>query len=149
MEAEQNHDLLDRALRSYASLESRAGLEQRVLSRVASVRPWSKWFSPAWSLVAAAVVGGIVLMSRPRLSEPVRVPVRRTIVATVTPRQPVPVRVPERKRDAYRSAAPLTREERAWISLADAGVLAAEPAGIEPIRIDELNIPPLETEGGE
>lgn len=83
---------------------------------------------------------------RPR-TEQVRPPDPLPAAWLHAPAPVVTVADPQPKR--HRFPLPLTREERAWLAAADEGILQAEPEQVEPIQIEDLTIPPIETEGGE
>lgn len=103
-------------------------------------------------MLCGVVTAGLVAMvTAPRhgrmaipISPPQPVPVAVTAPAApvIAPRdRPKPARFP--------SPQPLTREERAWLALSDAGVVAdLMPDKIEPIQIEELTIPPIRIDGG-
>jgi len=153
--------LIDGALASYADREPRPGFEQRLLYRIhASGRRKRvlRWWAAAIP-VAACVLGAAVFWPR-RAPEP-----KRPVVATVRPAAPVvepPIQLPpgaaiqtRRKRVLPRQAqfpapAPLTREERALLAFVERAPEEAWKALNEtkPIRIQEIQIPPLESDDG-
>ena len=134
MGIEEQDDLLRQALASYAAHEPRSGIEERVLRRVRAPRLVRR---SGWALAWLAAAGVIVTMMVPR-EETLVVP----LPALVTP-PPVVVKAIERP-DRFPSPAPLTREERTLLALADSPILAGSGTGeIMPIKIDEITIPPI------
>ncbi len=101
-------------------------------------------------LVAACIVGIAAIVAIPRReSTPIPRPAPKS-VAVAAPAPPVTVRPERPRRDRFPTPAPLTSEERAWLALSDTGVVASlQSEDIEPIRIEELTIPPIGSEGGE
>lgn len=141
--------LLEKALAGYASEEPRPGVEQRILARVAARRSGAVWMLPACAVVAASLV--VIVTAQRHERVPIPLPPAPVPVAVVAPapEPPVTVRHEQPKPSRFPSPAPLTREERAWLTLSDTGVVAGlQPGEIEPIQIEELTIPPIESEGG-
>ena len=139
--------LLEEALATYSRQEPGTGLEQRVLAGVASRRARPPWMWPV-CLFATACLVAMVSTSR-RESTPVAPPAPVAPVKMAAQPPAIPPRRAPPRREQFPSPAPLTPEEQAWMTLADGGFVADVSAAIEPIRIDELTIPPLESEGGE
>lgn len=138
--------LLEKALACYANEEPRPGVERRILARVAARRARTRWM-----LCGVATAGLVAMVTAPRHErmaipipppQPVPVAVTAPAAPVIAPRdRPKPARFP--------SPQPLTREERAWLALSDAGVVAdLMPDNIEPIQIEELTIPPIRIDGG-
>jgi hypothetical protein len=130
---------LDEALAAYSRVEPRVGIEGRILANVALARRRRKWMAAGWSLSTVAVlcIIGLLVWPAPTM----------TIAPLPIHAEALP---PPPQRQWPAEPAPLTREERAWMTLGESGILArVEPAGIEPLQIEELTIPPLESEGGE
>ena len=141
--------LLDEALGAYLSEEPRQGMEQRILAGMRSASVWPVRIFAGASVAAAAALCGVALFvnSQPEiaLAPP---PVPGASIAAAAPAVALPRSEPRRER--FPTPAPLTGEERAWMILANNGVAAElTPGEIEPIQIEELTIPPLESEGGE
>ena len=131
---------LDEALAAYSRVEPRIGIEGRILAHVALVRRRRRWVTVSWSLstLTALWVVGLLIEPDPGIRI-TPLPIRMEM--TVAQPHTVAPRLPSRP-------APLTREERAWMKLGESGVLASmKPAGIEPLRIEELTIPLLDSEG--
>ena len=136
---------LDEALAAYSRVEPRIGIEGRILAHVALGCRRRRWVAAGWSVgtIAALSVAGLLVVPKPSITV-VPLPIH---VEVESP--PPQITATETRRPSLRPA-PLTKEERAWMTLGDSGVLASvEPAGIEPLQIEELTIPPLESEGGE
>jgi hypothetical protein len=139
MGIEEQDNLLREALASYAALDPRPGIEQRVLRRVRSPR-LVKRFGWALALATAASVIAVTMIPRQEsleitLPELAAVPPLAVIAAP-----PPPIHKPDR----FPSPAPLTREERALLALADSKALADLAAtGITPIQIEPITIPPI------
>lgn len=142
--------LLDAALATYAAEEPRPGLERRILARAGEVRRWPRW---AWAgSMLAATVCATILMVTPRRETRAPAPPIAAVSPASAPRVAAPaiskaLALPKQER--FPSLAPLSHEEREWMALADAGVVADARAAIQPITIEDLTIPPLESEGGE
>ena len=118
---------LDEALRDYANIEPRAGLENRTLARVASEKRVAvRWWAFAMSLAALALV--FFLWLRPQLEIvpapevrwavefPPLFPVQRTTSAKVAVRAHTPL-VQHRaaspvKKEHFPSPSPLTEQEQ-------------------------------------
>ena len=139
MGTDEQDDLLREALASYAGREPRSGIEDRVLRRVRAPRLGrrSGW-ALAW-LVAACVIATMVIPRQETLE--ILVPqIAATLPVVVKAEAPRAIERPDR----FPSPAPLTREERTLLALADSPILAGSAAGeITPIKIDEITIPPI------
>ena len=145
MGPEQVDRFLDEALAAYSCAQPRPGIEGRILGRVASVRGRWKWMAAGLSVcaVGALCVALLVVVPKPAITI-VPLPIRAETLPILPP---IPVREP---RERSVRPAPLTKEERAWMSLGESGVLASvELDDFAPLRVDDLAIPPLESEGGE
>ncbi len=167
--------ILDEGLATYSSREPWPGVEERVLSRVASTRVVAQAFLPVWFrlrtwrwAVLALPVAACLLLVRIMLLKPehrTAPPVREMAEART---QPPVVRAPEPprkmasrtrprqsslpKRAQFPTNAPLTPEERVLIELVtrapqQARALLIEPARPEtgPIEIEPIQIQPLES----
>ena len=156
--------LLDEALSSYTWREPRPGIEQRVLNGIGSARPAPGGAFRWWAVAAGATlcIAGLVTASRresasvpsnpaPRAVRPAVV--RPTDVLFVRSKlvrsKPVPLKRPL-------SASPLTREERALLSLLDDAPDQARealsewrPGEITLVSIEAISIPPLQSDGGQ
>lgn len=168
MQDEQLDRMLDEALASYSSKGPRPGLEDRVLAHVraeAGRRRIPRWVFALPALAAAMVM--IAIFSRPAPQPPpLPVPLVKQAFARApeTPaakaaRRATPVRAAKRvlpKRQVFPTPVPLTNEERALLVFAQrypeqARALFTPPPEpkIEPIRIEEIRIEPLEMDGPE
>jgi hypothetical protein len=160
MRDEELDALLSESLASYSAVEPRAGLAQRVVSRVRKpVVPW--WWIGVPAVAAIAVVA-VAFVAR---WEPVPLPVvqRAPVVVTAAP-PPVEVarsiqparrkrRVAE-KQSVFPMPAPLTGEERALLALVQRDPAAAVQISLdmqkqnsEPIEIASITIAPLRNGG--
>jgi len=170
-------DELDRALENalarYSSVEPVAGLEQRVLNRVraegAAPRIGRLGFG-GWALAVGMLAGmavGAVWWIRPVLhgagEYPARVPAARA--AEPAPQRapwtaggrPVRKRATPRtlaKRHEFPTPAPVSREERALLAFAEfapdalrEAFTAKDAPPVEPIRIEEIKVEPLQSDG--
>ena len=166
--------ILDEGLATYSSREPWPGLEERVLSRVASTRVAAQAFLPVWfrlrtwrwAVLALPVAACLLLLGIMLKPEHRPAPHAREI-AGAKPQPPV-VRAPEPRRKMASKArprqsslpkqgqfptiAPLTPEERVLIELVtrapqEARALLIEPARPEtgPIEIEPIQIQPLES----
>jgi hypothetical protein len=143
MEVEEQDDLLREALASYAGHEPRPGIEQRVLQRVRTPRlaRRSGW-ALAW-LGAACVIVTIMIPREIPSNETLEI----SVPALATP-PPVVVKseAPHavERPDRFPSPAPLTREERMLLALADTNAFVESgDTGITPIQIDAIIVPPI------
>jgi hypothetical protein len=135
---EEQDDLLREALASYARREPRPGIEERVLQRVRAPRlaRRSGW---ALALLAACVIAMIMIPREETLeiSTPRIAPAPPVMVTSEVPRA---IERPER----FPTPSPLTREERMLMALADTNAFAESgDAGITPIQIDAITVPPV------
>jgi len=143
MEIEEQDDLLREALASYAGREPRPGIEQRVLRRARSPRIAAR---SGWAVVLLATACVIVMTMIPR-QETLEIPLPR-----IAPEPPVlakfeaphAIERPER----FPTPSPLTREERMLLTLADSDLAnsafaESEDAGIVPIQVDAIIVPPI------
>jgi hypothetical protein len=165
--------ILDEGLATYSSREPWPGLEERVLSRVASAaeakrrRIW-RWVFLAIPAAACLLVALSVDWRKPEVGL-VQVPnqvakVRSEPPVRQDPPAPAPLprvqkRVPVKKivpapsqiakRDLFPTPVPLSREERALISLALVSPMEAPPVFGEstPIQVEPIQIEPLEIDG--
>lgn len=139
MGIEEQDELLRDALASYAALDPRPGLEQRILRRARSPRLAKRF---GWALASVTVASAMVIAMIPRQESLEITPPQVTAVPPVIVIAAAPSAI--NKPDRFPSPAPLTREERAFMALADSTVLADLPAGeITPIRIEAIAIPPI------
>lgn len=146
--------ILDAALARYSDCESLAGIEERVLHRVAQPRRrrWLWWLATAVPVAASLLV---ILTSRETAEPPRPVPIVAQHVpapeAVPAPPAAAPVRravkIKAAKLDRFPAAAPLTDEERRLIELASIAPDALQPAPMMPIEIEPIEIKPLETIG--
>ena len=167
-EGDERDRLLDEALSSYSAEEPRPGLEQRVLNRIraeagARRRAWAQWYIAIPALCLLAVVA---LVGWPR-REPAPAP-RRPVAQAPEVKKPVvvptrmrkPARQPRTrvaglpKLEQFPSPSPLTEEERALLEFvmrspkdAQAFLGDVEIQSVEPIRIEEIHIEPLQSGG--
>jgi hypothetical protein len=139
MGIEELDDLLREALVSYAGREPRPGIEEGVLRRVRT--PGLAWRA-GWALAFAAAACVIVTIMIPRqetldIAVPALVAPLPTLVKFETPRA-------TGRPDRFPSPAPLTREERTLLALADTNAFSeSADAGITPIQIDAIIVPPI------
>jgi hypothetical protein len=157
--------ILEDGLAAYSSQESLAGMEQRVMGRIAGTRAGRRFAFGRWAvlipLAACLVVAALVWM-RPRPNHPrvakvasVRPPASG---ATEIPAQRVPARVAPRKVRRPRlpklpdfpQRTPVTPQERALLALAaDAPEQLRSAFGdsnmhsLDPIPLSEIKIQPL------
>jgi hypothetical protein len=171
----QNNGELDRtidsALAAYSDAEPLAGLEERVLYRVREAEAGRRRvFGWAIALVAAAtLVVPVVVVRAPRHTES-----KTYVVGIPAIKQSVPVSAETRvavkqrtkshaarkrrlpKEEHFPAPAPMTGEERALLAFVrqnpvDAQQLLAElqKRSDEPIDIQPIQIPPLQSDGGQ
>ena len=139
MGIEEQDDLLREALSSYAGREPRPGIEERVLRRVRAPRLGRR---SAWALacLAAACVIVMIMIPREETLEILAPQIAATLPVVVKAEAARAIERPDR----FPSPAPLTREERTLLALADSPILAGSGTGeITPIKIDEITIPPI------
>jgi hypothetical protein len=159
MGSEELDELIAEALQSYSAAQPRAGLERRVLNRLAADRRPRRRFL-LWAFGAAVVAVSVFSLLIKPASAPLRQPPREVITQAtggapvVHPEIPVRRLVPSRRRKGFRAPAPLDDQEKALLALVERVPLRAgellnitEPQPIEPITIEELSIPPLEENG--
>jgi hypothetical protein len=149
--------LLDSALASYSDAEPLAGIEERVLRRVARSkrRPWLWWLAGA---VPAAACLLVLLTNREAIAPP-QLPVAPRAVETAQTRpEPAVVKAPPKPRpvqrrpqvarqDQFPIAMPLTAQERGLLELA---AVAPEALLVKPavaIEIEPIQIKPLDLSG--
>lgn len=143
MGIEEQDGLLNEALASYTGREPRPGIEERVLRRVRAPRLARR---SGWALALLTAACVIVMTMIPR-QEALELPPPRIALAPPAMVKSEASRVigrPER----FPTPAPLTREERMLLALADsdlANSAFAESAdtGITPIQIDAIIVPPI------
>ena len=160
--------LLDEALAGYSSHEPRPGLEQRILNRVRAAGLAPRFAFPRWVFAVPALAclllwAGIFWIRH--AAKPERPEVAHTVAKISAP--PVPPATPEPSRRAVRrrharypklpqfpAPAPITNEERALLALvarapkeAREALAETRPRNPEPVRIEEINIPPLQSDG--
>jgi hypothetical protein len=162
---------IDNALAGYAGAEPLAGIEERVVRRVrvASRRRAFGW--AAAIAVAAGLVAAVIVVRAPQHAMPKSNVIAR--VETVSPPRPVPVaekprvvpvhRVKSRvlrpgplpKQEQFPAPTPLTAEERALLALVEhhpaeaQHVFAELQKSGEPIEIQPIQIPPLQSDGAQ
>jgi hypothetical protein len=157
--------VIDGALAGYSGAEPLAGLEERVLNRVRAVNAGRRgrimW---AFALAAVAAVVVAVIAERPPQAP---APKHNAIARVVTPapvrhaveeRRVVPKRPRQRllpKQDQFPAPAPMTSEERALVAFVEQHPAEArqvfaelEKSG-EPIEIQPIQIPPLDSDGAQ
>jgi len=172
-EPEMIDRLLEDALSTYSSREPRPGLEQRVLSRVHSAGAARKFAFPVWA--TAVPVAACLLLTAifwiHGSAQPQRSTVARTtagLPATAALRgQTEPPRIVVRPRMSKRTKAaglprlpefptpePITAEERTLLTLvarapgeARQAFMEMQQRSTESIRIDEIKIQPLQSDG--
>ena len=145
MGPEQVDRFLDEALAAYSCAEPQPGIEGRILARAAAARWRWRWMAAGWSVcaVGALCVAFLLVAPKPAITI-VPLPIQAETISVLAP---IPVKA---QRERPVRPAPLTKEERAWMSLGESGVLASvDPNDFAPLQVDELAIPPLESEGGE
>ena len=160
-ERDNIESLLDDALASYSRQEPRPGLEQRVLDRIqADASPrlvFPRW---AWVIPAAACLLWAGVLWTRHAATPVRVqPAHVTVARAIPPSRQETPRIVHRphKRQAlprlpqFPAPAPVTNEERALLAFvtrapkeAQAALIDAPQLDVEPIRIEEIKIQPLQ-----
>jgi hypothetical protein len=163
-ERDSLESLLDNALASYSMQEPRPGLDRRVLHRIHSaaaprlVFPRWTWAIPA----AACLLWAGIHWTRP-VATPGRAPVTHMAAAReTTPAKPATPPIVERPRERkslprlpqFPAPAPVTNEERALLAFvtraprqAQEALLDARQQSVEPIRIEEIKIQPLQSDG--
>ena len=162
--------LLDDALATYVNRDPRPGLERRVLNRIrfegARPRvPFLRWALPI-AAVACLLAGNILWNHRaPAPAPPALVRTEASpapaITAITQPAKPLrsqpgngrPARTPKRTESPIRTA--LTHQERALVAFVrrapDQALRAfgeTQPVQIEPLRIDGMQLQPLQTSDG-
>jgi hypothetical protein len=169
MTSDELNRLLDDALTTYSRREPQPGLEQRVLDAIRAAPPAPKFIFPRWAFAALAAACLLILAITLRLhrtSSPP--PTTWNLPAPAVPAQPQTAqRAPEYKiakkspgkhlslpkRQEFPSPAPLTNEERALLAFvarapaeAREVLMSAQQQSIEPIRIEQIHIQPLQTD---
>ncbi len=168
-------DLIDGVLPGYSSAEPLEGLEARVLHRVQAAgaarrSPWFCRLGLAIPALAALLLAGIALRmgwnSQSRATN-VTQKAAVSVPASLTPLQPSPApaiqvvepkhSVPVRslpKEEQFPTPVPITDEERALVAWVGRAPLEAEQAfadlrkrSAEPIEIQPIQIPPLQSDG--
>jgi hypothetical protein len=158
--------VLEEALSRYSSEEPLAGLEQRVLNRVRAEgatrrRLWPRGVTlwAAGVVVAAGAAFVAVAVMRPipvpmRVLQPLPKPVPQLVAVAARPakKRNTPAGLPRRRE--FPTPAPITREERALLALVEhapdvarEAFLGLQPRTTEPIRLEEIKIEPLESDG--
>jgi hypothetical protein len=161
---ERNHidSLLDNALASYAKQEPRPGLERRILDRIHAdpaprfTFPRWIWAIPAAACLLLAVVFWTQHTGRPEQPRPAQVTRAIALPRPATP-ETSPIVNRRRKRKIlpklpqFPAPAPVTNEERALLAFAarapkeaQESLIEAEQQSVEPIRIEEIKIQPLQ-----
>jgi hypothetical protein len=161
--------LIDHSLAMYIAQEPLAGLEDRVLNRIRLDNDGRRRATWRWALAvpAFAAVILVVVISRDSRTPvaPKPAPIGTAHVETPAPAAPAPATIhaalpgratkPTRtlpKRDQFPTPTPLTPEERASVAMpplppAALQALADLQKSSEEIRIEPLEIPPLDTDG--
>ena len=160
--------LLDAALADYAAPDLPAGLEQRVLNRVRASQTKRKFAIPRWAfavpalaavVLAVAVVWiyqhptpelPVIAWSRPEVVPPRNWASKPQPRATLKQsRKPQPGALP--KQPVFPAPMPLSDEERALFTLVRQSPEQVQETlsevaqrGVEPIKVSEINIRPLE-----
>jgi hypothetical protein len=171
----QSNDELDRtidsALAGYSNAEPLAGLEERVLYRVRGAEAGRRRVLGWAGVIAIAVSVGmaVIVVRAPRHLESktytVGIPaLTRPVPAVETPRVATKQRAkphrlrprPVPKQEPFPAALPITTEERALLTFvgqhpADAQHLFADlqKRSAEPIEIQRIQIPPLQSDGAQ
>lgn len=140
--------LLDEAVASYAGAEPRAGIELRVSARVASARRWPIRMFAGVSVVVAAIASVLVISLPPIENMPI-VPLPLPVAAFTMPPKVIASAKERPNSVSFPSPAPLSPEEKAWMIAAEKGAVTGIAKDIEPIQIEALTVPLLESEGGE
>ncbi|MGO4883364.1 MAG: hypothetical protein ACLP59_21480 [Bryobacteraceae bacterium] len=155
---------LDRALAQYASVEPMAGIEQRVLNRVRAEGTAPRFGIGRWLLAAgcaaaatvAIAVGAWWVKPIPEITVAVRAKPAPHPVAVAAPASrpwPKAQRASLPKQPLFPTPAPISREERTWLALAEPGpnpardaLLDLERRGTEPIKVEPIKIEPLRSD---
>ncbi len=157
--------LLEEALPGYSGHEPHPGLEQRILNRVRAAGPAPRF--PRWVFAIPALAGLLVLAGIFWKREAPKVPrpeaahtVAKISAPAVPPVKPEPARRTTRrhtrypKQPVFPAPTPLTNEERALLALAAhapkearEALTQTRPRDPEPIRIEEIKIQPLQSDG--
>ena len=163
-ERDQIESRLDDALASYSRQEPRPGLERRVLDRIhagaASRIAFPRW---AWAIPAAACLLWAGILWTRHVATPDRAPVTHMAAARAPapPRAETPpvVNRPRKKKalpklPQFPAPAPITNEERALLAFvtgapkeAQEALIDAQQHSAEAIRIEEIKIQPLRSDG--
>jgi hypothetical protein len=163
-ERDNIESLLDNALASYSMQEPRPGLDRRVLHRIHSDDAprlvFPRW---SWAIPAAACLLWAGIFWNRHAATPERVQVSHVAAARATapPRPATPPMVDHpHKRQAlprlpqFPAPAPVTNEERALLAFVALAPKEAQEAlidtpqqSVEPIRIEEIKIQPLQSDG--
>jgi hypothetical protein len=145
--------LIDDALAGYSSAEPLAGLEQRVLRRVRTVRRrhwWGLALIPAAAVLVLALLPARhvdVAMAPPRIVEPQ--PIGAATVMERLPQAPKRHRTapPNPKRESFPTVSPLTPEEQALVELARTTPEQLPPPPAQELEIKPIEIAPLVPDG--
>ena len=163
-ERDKIESLLDDALASYSRQEPLPGLPRRVLDRLhADTAPRFAFPRWAWAVPAAACLLSAGILWNRHAATPERVQVTQVsqvaAARETAPARPATPRIVDRprKRKAlprlpqFPAPAPVTDEERALLAFvtrapkeAQEALIDAQQLGVEPIRIEEIKIQPLQ-----
>jgi hypothetical protein len=171
-------NLIEEGLSSYSRQEARPGLELRVLNHVRNAGPRVRFVFPRWAFAIPALACGLLLFAWLHTS-PVQKPVVQQKVtqqkvtpappavteAAITPASQVPVERKPRsvakraalpKLQQFPSPAPITKEERLLLAFVARSPEKAREIltedrrwTAEPIRIEEIDIQPLQIDGSQ
>jgi hypothetical protein len=166
-ERDNIESLLDNALASYSMQEPRPGLDRRVLERIHSddaprpVFPRWAWAIPAAACLLWAGIFGPRYVAAPKHSRLAQA-AHMAAPPAIAPSRPEHPRIVERPRrrksqprlPQFPAPAPVTNEERALLAFvarapkeAQEALLDTPQPGVEPIRIEEIKIQPLQSDG--
>jgi len=132
-------NLIDDALATYTPIESRPGLERRILAAVAADRPRAWGWRPLWTLAAAAVlIAAVAIPLAHKSTQPavagLHTPPLAAVVDSAAP-APAPVRYRQ-----HGSASHLTVATGSAVPAAPAN---SSTSGMTPLRIEDLSTKPI------
>ncbi len=160
--------LLDEALSTYANQSPGPDLEERVLRRIRAEAVAPRRSFPRWifAVPVAACIFWVVLARMTRVPEPVRPEVAKVAPPAAVPRIAPRIISPQRTRNRrpqkpatlpkqpeFPASAPVTAEERALLAFVERApeqarelLIDARERSDQPIRMEDIQIPPLQSD---
>lgn len=160
--------LLDEALSTYANRSPGPDLEERVLRRVRAAAVAPRRSFPRWifAVPVAACILWVVLVRMTRVPEPARPEVAKVAPSPAVPRIAPRIISPQRTRNGrpqkpstlpkqpeFPASAPVTAEERALLAFVERApeqarelLIDARERSDQPIRMEDIQIPPLQSD---